>query len=508
MAREAVRSVADIQELIKTIMAHPKVAASGNLAAKVYRDEPILLTASQVERQAPPQYRAMRKLAQSGNLRHESEARIFWEQGRFMADFEDDFDYQGDFARYFPTYQAMNDQQLRGYFSWRTRARHGRLGKTPLSFVFVYIYELLNQIGVSSPEAGFHTLKNFWLAYREIDPQIDRYVRTWLRDYVVYHNLDQSLLDDPAEANFDRGVLTLLNYRSSGPEEVFAALNSLSSYNLENSRFFKQHPDEVKKIVGEVFASYSEHYEQSRKGALGEKFFGKVYAGSYIMFGSAVFYDPAPPRDFSYEINSVYKYTCKRGNWSCERFFCYGGQKQPIGALLKTIDFLMRQKYNFKSTLKPGKVTKKLEGLISRAIEKHQKGQGESARPKIEIDVSKLRNIREAALATQSKLIIEEPAEAGAPEISPENFPEKFPEKSGPGPDLGLSDVEHQFLSRLLSGRDYEEPARTRGLMLSVLIEAVNEKLINHFGDTVIAEVDGRPEVFEDYMDELKELFA
>ena len=34
-----------------------------------------------------------------------------------MEDFEDDFDYRGEFVRYFPTYQAMNDAQLRGYFS-------------------------------------------------------------------------------------------------------------------------------------------------------------------------------------------------------------------------------------------------------------------------------------------------------------------------------------------------------------------------------------------------------
>ena len=490
--------MADIQELIKAIMADPKVSTSGNLAAKVYRDEPILMTASQMERQSPSRFRAMRKLAQDGGARHKSEARIFHEQGHFMADFEDDFEYQGEFARYFPTYQAMNDQQLRGYFSWRTRVRRGLIDRTRLSFVFVYIYELLNQVGVSSPEAGFHTLKNFWLAYREIDPQIDRYVRTWLRDYVVYHNLDRTLLDDSADMSFDQGVLTLLDYRSRGAEEVFAALNSLSSYNMANSRFYKQYPDDVKKVVFEVFAAYSEHYERSRKGLLGEKFFGKVFASSYAMFGSAVFYDPRPPQDRRYEINGVYKYTCAKGAWSCERFFCYGGKKQPIGALLKTIDFLMRQKYDFKSGLKPGQVTKKLEGLIGKVIDKHQERQRESARPQIVIDVSKLQNIRDAALETQGRLIIEEPPEQAEPEI--------FAEKSGPGSDLGLVDDEYQFLSRLLSGRGFDDPARSKGLMLSVLIDAVNEKLFDRFGDTVILEADGRPEIVEDYRNELKEL--
>ena len=54
-----------------------------------------------------------------------------------MEDFEDDFDYHGTFIRYFPNYQAMNDLQLRGYFSWRTKVRRGEVGRTSLSFAFV-----------------------------------------------------------------------------------------------------------------------------------------------------------------------------------------------------------------------------------------------------------------------------------------------------------------------------------------------------------------------------------
>ena len=62
-----------------------------------------------------------------------AEALIFCKQGKFMEDFEDDFDYRGEFVRYFPTYQAMNDAQLRGYFSWRTRIRRGEINRTSLS---------------------------------------------------------------------------------------------------------------------------------------------------------------------------------------------------------------------------------------------------------------------------------------------------------------------------------------------------------------------------------------
>ena len=490
--------MADLQNLIKTILADTKFDPDGNLASKVYRDEPILLTASQMERYTPSKYLAMRKIARRGWPHQSSEAEIFYEQGKFMEDFEDDFDYQGDFLKYFPTYQSMNDQQLRGYFSWRTKVRGGRIEKTPLSFVFVYIYELLNQIGPRTPEEGFQTLKNFWLAYLDLAPQINGYFKIWLKDYVVYHNLAPALLADFSENTFDQAVLTLLDHRSRTADEVFSSLNSLSSYKLENSRFFKQFPEEVKGVTYDVFAAFSDHYRQKRKN-LCEKFFGKIYASPYFMFKSAVFYERTLHQDYVYPVNTIHKYICKDGNWTCERFFPYGDKSRLLGDLLKTIDFHMRRKYDFKSTLKPAKATKTLETIVDKAIDNFRDKQRRAARADIQIDLSKLRSIRQASLETQGKLIIDEPGPVETPEI-PTN------ETSGPENELVLSETEYGLLSRLLYGRSYEDYARSKGSMLSVLIEAINEKLFDRFGDTVIIEADGRPELIEDYAAELKEI--
>lgn len=75
----------------------------------------------------PDQYRKMREISRwqddpkGGAGRWLSEAELFYRQGQLMADFEDDCPYNGTFKSYFPTYNAMSDRQLRGYF---TRA-HG-----------------------------------------------------------------------------------------------------------------------------------------------------------------------------------------------------------------------------------------------------------------------------------------------------------------------------------------------------------------------------------------------
>ncbi len=67
-----------------------------------------------------------------------------------MADYEDDFPYEGEFKSYFPTYESMTNPQLRGYFTWRTHVRGGTVERTSTSFAYVYLYELINGIGGGS----------------------------------------------------------------------------------------------------------------------------------------------------------------------------------------------------------------------------------------------------------------------------------------------------------------------------------------------------------------------
>ena len=471
---------------------------SSCFALKTYRDEPIIITDAQIKNLTPPKYRAMRKIAMSGRYCPESDEKIFYKQGKFMEDFEDNIDYQGEFMQYFPTYQSMNNQQLRGYFTWRTKVRHGVIRKTSLSFVFVYLYELINQIGVSSPEEGFHVLKNFWMVYKEIDFRINSYAKCWLKDYAIYYNLDKSLLEEGLSGtNFDDMVLTLFDYKSRNADEVFSALNSLASYKLQNSRFFKQYPDDVKTVVYAVFSALSDYYEKNRAETLCEKFFGKFCTSSYYIFSSAVFYDRIRHKNFVYEINDLHRYRCKNRRWSRESFIHYGGWNRQIGDLLKAIDFFMRKKYNFKYALKMGKTTKALENIISKAIDAYQENQKKAARPQIKIDVSKLQDIRKASLETQGKLLVEEELEVpGAPAF--------FDKKSKN--DIGLSDIEYLFMKCLLYGRTYNDPAQSKGLPVSVLVDAINEKFFDRFGDIVIIETEDRPEPVADYMEELKKI--
>ena len=60
------------------------------------------------------------------------------------------------------------------------------------------------------------------------------------------------------------------------------------------------------------------------------------------------------------------------------------------------------------------------------------------------------------------------------------------------------------MLRAILTGGDSAGAAKAGGRMLSVAIDAINDKLFDRFGDTAIYYEGDTPAVYEDYADELK----
>ena len=65
------------------------------------------------------------------------DASYFYKQAKMMEDFEDDYSGNAEYSGYFTEYQALNYEQLRTYFTWRTNVRRGIVKKTSFSYVFL-----------------------------------------------------------------------------------------------------------------------------------------------------------------------------------------------------------------------------------------------------------------------------------------------------------------------------------------------------------------------------------
>lgn len=532
--------------------------SSEAVAGKVYRDELIVRSGERPSFFTPLRYRQMRSIASSAWAAESySSARLFYAQGKFMEDFTDDFEYNGEFVRYYPTYEDMTVQQLRGYFTWRTRLRSGDIRPTSLSFAFVYIYELLNQIGVQSAEDGYKKLQDFCRRYGELDSGIKRYMRIWMSDYAVYYGLDRSLFDNTPESEFEQRVLTLLDYKSRTRDEIFEAVNGLSSYNMTNSKLYRAYPEETGQAAAAAFAALAGYYEKNRKHDICERFFGKVYSCPYNMFRSAVFFRREKHPDTVYEVNGINRYICTDGKWTSERLYASKGRNGMVGDFLRSVDCIMRKRRGLKPELKADNMTKLYREIINGALDELERQKRAAARKNISIDISALAGIRASAEQTMERLLegTEERqydgAEAEAAEKQGCNgaeaetakkqrcngaeaertygFPDAEPAEAlnresgkerqtacsaaAPGETAKctqqaqsvLNTEETEFLLCLLQGRSYCRGG-TGGTMISVLMDSVNEKLYDVFSDTVLAGDENSPEIIEDYRSGLMEI--
>ena len=571
----------DVKMLIERIMAEARTHQSARFSNKIYADEPILKTGRQMQDFLPDQYRKMREISRwqddpkGGAGRWLSEAELFYRQGLLMADFEDDCPYNGTFKSYFPTYNAMSDRQLRGYFTWRAKVRRGNIEETSTSFAFLYLYELICGIGVDDPLDGFDKIKAFWDAYRAFEPGIDRFARVWLQDYAVFHGLDPKLLHDSKTVAFDNALIELRRAvrdlapasapsaqapkrrKASEPtlplppdeareERLMAAINALSTYNLNNSRLDRSRHRDLRHVACAVYVRMARYYDTHRKTGIVASLFGEETAMPYTMFASAVFFAPERHEDCEYRLDPIHIYRCQNGFWECMRIHGSRQKSSKLGEMMRACDQRLRLALDPAHPLKEEKVPKYLAKIIDDEIVAWLSWDAAHQPVKIDIDLSQLGHIRSAAAQTREALLIDEEreddaledaeaagpgkpearpmteaivepvaapmeqVEADEPTIPTEQFgvvapllaPAPTPTTAMPADITSvLAPAAEDYLRALLEQNAAQAASAVEKSEQSedMLVDSINETLFDLVGDTVIEFGAAGPQIIEDY---------
>ena len=566
----------DVKMLIERIMAEARTHQSARFSNEIYADEPILKTGRQMQNFLPDQYRKMREISRwqddpkGGAGRWLSEAELFYRQGLLMADFEDDCPYNGTFKSYFPTYNAMSDRQLRGYFTWRAQVRRGTVEETSTSFAFLYLYELICGIGVDNPRDGYDKIKAFWDAYRAFEPGIDRFARVWLQDYAVFHELDPKLLRDSKTVMFDNALIelrraardlvpapapsgqTLKRRKTSEPtlplppdeaheERLMAAIDALSTYNLNNSRLDRSHHRDLRHVACAVYVRMARYYDTHRKTGIVASLFGEETAMPYTMFASAVFFAPERHEDCEYRLDPIHIYRCQNGFWECMRIHGSRQKSSKLGEIMRACDQRLRLALDPGHPLKEEKVPKYLAKIIDDEITAWLSWDAAYQPVKIDIDLSQLGHIRSAAAQTREALLIDEEREDGTfadaevavaerrkaepvadtiaepvatamqqdeasePTISTEQFgvvaPLLAPAPTPADTASALDSAADAYLRALLEQNAAQTASAVErsGQSEDMLVDSINEALFDLVGDTVIEFGAAGPQIIEDY---------
>lgn len=489
----------------------------------------------------------MRRLSKkswfSKNTYSRLQADLFYEQAKFMADFEDDYEGCAPFSMYYPDYQSMSYEQLRTYFTWRSGVRRGEVRETSFSYVFVYLYELLNGIGTQGSEDCLRRLLAFWEAYRPFEKKLDRYLADWVKDYYIVH---------PFSFSFDalvRGSALLQAFYQ--PEEergFFERYAPYSAYPYQKSIFWTAETEPVlRACFNRVMEAVSALTEEA-----GVTLDSLLFAGRkgtiWQPFRKAL-YHSEPAKDKAERLVKISESEFYRFDgllWTTSKNrVCRENGRQIIGYILKRIEQFYRKamKFRYQITASRAKIDlTELGGLgagsggffacVDDAILECYRASG---RKSVTVDPQRLSEIREDALRTQEKLLAHPEGEAETPEPHAEHNPpveresellpsppagrSAFAEPARPpvqeGPPMGdvwerlaqsLDPLEREALRLLVRGASAAELAalaKRGGRMPEVLIDSINEKAVDTVEDTILDYAD-TIEVFAEYIDELE----
>ena len=176
------------------------------------------------------------------------------------------FDYKTEkcdfapFYSYMPQYSQLTRDQKNYYFYWRDCVRRGKFIKSDYSYIYLFVYEILNLPEKILPEEGIVLLCRLWKEYRKDLRRIDPYFSVWVQDYCLVYNL-KCPMEIISEFIFD--VIEVSNFRefylSDTEQTLIYGVDSmvayLSDYDWRRGKY----------VEGE----HSEIYKRHMRGAMG-----------------------------------------------------------------------------------------------------------------------------------------------------------------------------------------------------------------------------------------------
>ena len=466
-----------------------------------------------------------------------NDSELFYRQAKFMEDFTDD--YQGD-ARlnmHYPYYQHMGYEQLRTYFTWRTKTRSGELIPISLSYMFLYIYELLANIGVKDPAVGLDKLLLIFKEYVKFAPILARYLPQWIKDYCIYYELPQSFEEFVKENGLLRHYPEMFLFDASVGNRL-ELWCSISDYTVTGSKFYK---DNNRQMLTDCFSAVldaiCEHY--SSQNARYEDLI--IYRISnripWDPFRRALFYPYLRQSDRQVKLPGSEEYYCRNNRWTSSYPMYLSSRKSIAGFIIKKTEACLRETLKFKHRLsinsayyQYNKDLKTLERLIENAVSQFHRNLGRTV---VTVKQENLDRIRKEAQGTQDKLIVpDEQLTTRNTQCSTDIAAiyagnaqtatvKTMPADNVLNPHIALrsgSSGEWAYLKDALSAVELHALgialhdcmgvkafADENDVMLEILVDGINEKAADIIGDSILDVGEG-VSVFDDYRESVDAL--
>lgn len=496
-----------------------------------YTNEPINQTEQfSIEKKKISRLRQMKALSAS-NVTDTN--KLFYLQGTFMDDYVDNYDINVPCNKNNPVYNNLTIYQLRSYFSWRTLIRNKLYKQTEQSYVFLYIYELLNKIGVKNEIDGLNKIIDLWQNYRVFDNSFDKYLSKWVKDYYIINriNIDFNLIEEEFPIKNNDNLEDISEILIGNYENKLEFLDSISNYHILKSKIMEhKYSFLINLVIPEIFKNLDKYFSENNVSFVNITF-GEFKKKYWNVYENAIYFNNKLESDFVFKFKNLETYYRKGNNYYKEMFELSQYSKCIVGYILKNIEITLRECLKFSKNLKLNissldelssnaelysiVTDKKFNMIINNTIKKYlieHKTEinniiTKEKKEEIVIDANKFNEIRKSSSRIQEKLIVEE-----------ENYLEKEEQVEieiiNSSQDIfknlvdNLNTVELDFLKKIVNNEprnnliDY---SKQNNILFEIMIENINKVALETIGDNLIEDNSDEIIIYAEYIDSLKE---
>ncbi|MED1672249.1 TerB N-terminal domain-containing protein [Pallidibacillus thermolactis] len=177
------------------------------------------------------------------------------------------------FQSYWPTFRDLNQRQLKWYFYWREQALKGNFIEIDLSYIFIFVYELLNYSFNRNAAFNVSMLVRLLDNYRETYPKLEGYLKPWIAD--MLYELGEVELAEEWDEYKQENVPTLYNIlkeETDRLEKISISVWKPYIRNYSETVFFQKHKNKIYKRFKQSIPLIQEAYQKEGTNLLDEWF--------------------------------------------------------------------------------------------------------------------------------------------------------------------------------------------------------------------------------------------
>ncbi|WP_188354676.1 TerB N-terminal domain-containing protein [Galliscardovia ingluviei] len=490
----------------------------------------------------PEQLRQMLAMGQQARPSKSLDAqrKLFIRQARFMRDYtETTGTWSTSLFRLYPTYQSLTLNQLRGYFTWRTRYRAGQLQPASAVFISIYLNELFNGVGADSPEdaarKAYHCLAQF--------EQQDEFfavntvaLHTWIVDFCVLYGVDVALIQqfiDHTIREQDTLLHTLYSPQEYQESQIIEAIFEFST-TFSKSPIFKKRHDEAVHMVAQLWTYCARQtVEAMQKQSLFSIIFGKPYRRQYFPLADAMVEPIKPETNVSYMLTPMRRLEYQKRAWYIEGYSPFSFDTKQLDTFLRVVDRILRKQWKTGGYLRERDDELWAVPLVEQGFAYVAQQQRRVQIPSIDVSAGTLGKIRTDAALTQERLLTDEERDdtdqttaltsSGVDSLldsSSDAVTLSFVDSVNPHDDAQQTirsqgqqeehNQDQEFVYRILrdlladsSGESALADIRQAQRLPAVVADSINSLCWQEFGDTIV-EYDGASlQLVDDYADDV-----